>query len=87
MNVLNMPVSFHPNQFGAFQFEVSLSAPLPDTDTDTGRRPKTYKVRLTNVAQINPEVLHSYLRGQQSHDNPVLTAITALVSDSSPFAL
>jgi eukaryotic translation initiation factor 2C len=37
-----------------------------------------YTVRLTHVATINPEVLQSFLRGEQSHDNSVLTAITAL---------
>jgi eukaryotic translation initiation factor 2C len=37
-----------------------------------------FTVRLTHVATINPEVLQRFLRGEQSHDNTVLTAITAL---------
>ena len=37
-----------------------------------------YKIRLAKVAEINPEVLSRFLKGQQSHDNAVLTAITAL---------
>lgn len=43
-----------------------------------GRGPKVYKIRLTKVAQINPEVLQRFILGQQSHDNSVLTALTAL---------
>ncbi|THU93245.1 argonaute-like protein [Dendrothele bispora CBS 962.96] len=44
----------------------------------SGRPPKTYKVKLTKVASINPEVLERFIKGDQSHDNVVLTAITAL---------
>ncbi|KAH9938191.1 argonaute-like protein [Fomitopsis serialis] len=33
-------------------------------------------VKLTHVAEINPEVLARFLQGKQSHDNTVLTAIT-----------
>ncbi|KAI6038510.1 argonaute-like protein [Pisolithus marmoratus] len=43
-----------------------------------GRGPKIYKIRLTKVATINPEVLQRFIMGQQSHDNTVLTALTAL---------
>ncbi|KAG8837222.1 hypothetical protein FRC18_009742 [Serendipita sp. 400] len=57
------------------EFDVYLNGP-PAADS-TGN-PKAYKVRLTKVATINPEVLHRFLKGQQSHDNAVLTAITAL---------
>ncbi|GJJ07624.1 hypothetical protein Clacol_001828 [Clathrus columnatus] len=39
---------------------------------------KEYKVRVTKVAEINPELLHGFLQGRQSHDSAVLTAITAL---------
>ncbi|KIJ56900.1 hypothetical protein M422DRAFT_23034 [Sphaerobolus stellatus SS14] len=42
------------------------------------RDPKAYKVRITKVAEINPEVLAGFLQGRQSHDNSVLTAITAM---------
>ena len=34
------------------QFNVTLSDPQPG---DTGKGPKTYKVKLTKVAEINPE--------------------------------
>jgi eukaryotic translation initiation factor 2C len=54
------------------QFEVSLGGP------DAAKGPKAYRIRLTKVAEINPEVLHRFLQGKQSHDNAVLTAITAL---------
>ncbi|KAI0068655.1 argonaute-like protein [Artomyces pyxidatus] len=62
----------------AAEFDVTLS---PQTAKDPplgGRGPKVYKVRLSHVAEINPEVLSRFLLGQQSHDNSVLTAITAL---------
>ncbi|KAF8889797.1 argonaute-like protein [Infundibulicybe gibba] len=65
--------------------------PLGDTDTavfnvdipragggTSTRPPKLYKVRLTKVAQINPEVLSRFIAGQNSQDNEVLTALTAL---------
>ncbi|KAK0482092.1 argonaute-like protein [Armillaria luteobubalina] len=60
---------------GANYMEFSVT--LPPTDAST-RAPKAYKIRLTKVAEINPEVLHRFIKGDQSHDNSVLTAITAL---------
>ncbi|RDB22690.1 Protein argonaute-2 [Hypsizygus marmoreus] len=57
------------------EFDVSLGGIRPDTG---GRGPKVYKIRLTKVAEINPEVLRRFIAGDQSHDNTVLTAITAL---------
>ncbi|OBZ76133.1 Protein argonaute-2 [Grifola frondosa] len=67
------------------EFSVSLSTATPPSPTDPGRDggegnrrgPKVYRIRLTHVAEINPEVLSRFLQGQQSHDNVVLTAITA----------
>ncbi|CDO71261.1 hypothetical protein BN946_scf184908.g18 [Trametes cinnabarina] len=71
--------------FGAAQaheFEVTLVDPPSPGEAaragGAGRPPKVYKVKLTHVATINPEVLSRFLRGKQSHDNTVLTAITAL---------
>ncbi|PBL02679.1 argonaute-like protein [Armillaria gallica] len=60
---------------GANYMEFSVT--LPPTDASS-RAPKAYKIRLTKVAEINPEVLHRFIKGDQSHDNSVLTAITAL---------
>ncbi|KAG6816930.1 hypothetical protein H0H87_001632 [Tephrocybe sp. NHM501043] len=57
------------------EFDVSLSSGRSDTG---GRGPKVYKIKLTKVAEINPEVLKRFIAGDQSHDNTVLTAITAL---------
>ncbi|KNZ81482.1 Protein argonaute-2 [Termitomyces sp. J132] len=57
------------------EFDVSLSSGRAETG---GKGPKVYKVRLTKVAEINPEVLRRFITGDQSHDNTVLTAITAL---------
>ncbi|PPQ98553.1 hypothetical protein CVT24_004044 [Panaeolus cyanescens] len=59
---------------GTQEFEVALETRAADSP----RGPKTYKIRLTKVAEINPEVLSRFIRGDQSHDNSVLTAITAL---------
>ncbi|KDQ12775.1 hypothetical protein BOTBODRAFT_112494 [Botryobasidium botryosum FD-172 SS1] len=60
------------------EFSVVLNKPKPPTDGKPAREPKAYKIRLTKVAEINPEVLQRFLNQQQSHDNTVLTAITAL---------
>ncbi|CAL1700780.1 unnamed protein product [Somion occarium] len=62
-------------------FDVTLSDPnVQDSPgrAAVGRGPKIYKIKLTKVAEINPEVLSRFLEGSQSHDNTVLTAITAL---------
>lgn len=56
---------------GQQEFEVSLSE-------QTTRQAKGYKVKLNKVAEINPEVLKRFIEGEQSHDNTVITAITAL---------
>lgn len=64
------------------EFDVSLSdAPSPGMQQEgqpPRRSPKYYKIRLTRVAEINPEVLARFLEGRQSNDERVLTAITAL---------
>ncbi|KZW04251.1 eukaryotic translation initiation factor 2C [Exidia glandulosa HHB12029] len=54
------------------QFAVPLGTP------PAGRPGKAYRVRLTKVAEINPEILARFLQGRQSHESVVLTAITAL---------
>ncbi|KAG2021246.1 eukaryotic translation initiation factor 2C [Coprinopsis cinerea AmutBmut pab1-1] len=41
------------------------------------RAPKVYNVKLTHASTINPELLERFIRGQQSHDNEAITAITA----------
>ncbi|KAK0440485.1 uncharacterized protein EV420DRAFT_1650505 [Desarmillaria tabescens] len=53
----------------------AFSIILPPTDAST-TVPKAYKIRLTKVAEINPEVLHHFVKGDQSHDDSILTAIT-----------
>ncbi|KAG7449147.1 argonaute-like protein, partial [Guyanagaster necrorhizus] len=60
---------------GANYMEFSVTLQPADAST---RAPKAYKIRLAKVAEINPEVLHRFVKGDQSHDNSVLTAITAL---------
>ncbi|KAF9247291.1 argonaute-like protein [Melanogaster broomeanus] len=66
---------------GTQEFNVSLSDETTrgsPGDNTSGRGPRVYKIRLTKVATINPEVLQRFIMGQQSHDNSVLTALTAL---------
>ncbi|KAI0005035.1 argonaute-like protein [Russula compacta] len=68
-----------PFETGSREFVVPMGPPpSPGEATRGGRGPLEYKVRLTHVASINPEVLQRFLRGEQTHDNTVLTAITAL---------
>ncbi|KAJ6539414.1 argonaute-like protein [Mycena capillaripes] len=69
--------SIHKLRFdtGSQEFDVTLADASSST---TGKGPKVYKIKLTHVAEINPEVLQRFIAGDQSHDNTVLTAITAL---------
>ncbi|KAJ6628679.1 hypothetical protein B0H10DRAFT_1777546, partial [Mycena sp. CBHHK59/15] len=64
-----------PFDTGSQEFDVTLA----DANAGgSGKGPKVYKIKLTHVAEINPEVLKRFIAGDQSHDNTVLTAITAL---------
>jgi eukaryotic translation initiation factor 2C len=67
--------SIHKLKFdtGSQVFDVTLADESPSA---SGRGPKVYKIKLTHVAEINPEVLHRFIQGKGSHDNTVLTAIT-----------
>ncbi|KAJ7157556.1 argonaute-like protein [Mycena crocata] len=56
-------------------FDVTLADSTP---ANSARGPKVYQIKITHVAEINPEVLQRFIQGKQSHDNSVLTAITAL---------
>ncbi|KAF9446932.1 Piwi-domain-containing protein [Macrolepiota fuliginosa MF-IS2] len=42
------------------------------------KQPKVYKIKLTKVAEINPEVLQRFIEGKQSYDSAATTAITAM---------
>ncbi|KAI9448014.1 argonaute-like protein [Lactarius indigo] len=67
-----------PFESGGREFAVPMGAPASGEGAAGRRGPKVFTVRLTHVASISPEVLQRFLRGEQSHDNTVLTAITAL---------
>ncbi|KAJ3888986.1 argonaute-like protein [Lentinula edodes] len=43
-----------------------------------GRPPPVFKIRIKKVAEINPEVLQRFIKGKQSQDESVQTALTAL---------
>ncbi|KAJ7641742.1 argonaute-like protein [Roridomyces roridus] len=64
-----------PFENGSQEFDVTL-ADSPSSYSTRG--PKVYKIKLTLVAEINPEVLDRFVKCKQSQDNTVLTAITAL---------
>jgi eukaryotic translation initiation factor 2C len=55
------------------EFDVTFAS-NPTSD----RPPKIYKVKVTRVAEINPEVLDHFVKGTYGQDNQVLTAIMAL---------
>ncbi|KAF5311527.1 hypothetical protein D9611_011545 [Ephemerocybe angulata] len=60
---------------GVQEFDV----PLAQTNggTNPTQAPRVFKVKLTYVATINPELLRRFINGQQSHDDEATTAITA----------
>ncbi|KAI0796707.1 argonaute-like protein [Abortiporus biennis] len=59
-------------------FDVTLAEPRTQPPREGARGPKIYKIKVVKVAEINAEVLNRFIAGKQSHDNTVLTAITAL---------
>ncbi|KAJ3552097.1 hypothetical protein NM688_g4337 [Phlebia brevispora] len=64
---------------GAQTFDVTLEDPPQNaSQAQVGKGPKVYKVKLTQVARINPEVLSRFINSQQASDNTVLTAITVM---------
>ncbi|KAH9992239.1 Piwi domain-containing protein [Russula compacta] len=60
---------------GAQEYVVPMASPA---SVEGGRPPQEFRVRLTHVKSINPEVLQRFVKGERSHDNEVLTAIMAL---------
>ncbi|KAF8170194.1 hypothetical protein K438DRAFT_1854190, partial [Mycena galopus ATCC 62051] len=71
--------SIHKLKFdtGYQEFDVTLTDESPSAP---GKGPKVYKIKLTLVAEFNPE-------GKASHDNIALTAITALNVSMQPSLL
>ncbi|KAF8914445.1 PAZ domain-containing protein, partial [Gymnopilus junonius] len=65
------PLPLGPND--AASFDVTLEQDGPPS----GRPPKVYQFKVTKVAEINTELLHRFIAGQQTLDNPVFTAIMA----------
>ncbi|KAJ7939306.1 hypothetical protein B0H13DRAFT_2300563 [Mycena leptocephala] len=55
-----------PFETGSQEFDVTLADATANT---SGKGPKVYKIKLTHVAEINPEVLKRFIDGDQSHDN------------------
>lgn len=60
-------------------FDVTLAAGKPPpAGAGGGKPPKLYKVKITQAASINPELLRRFIEGSQSNDEKVATAIMAL---------
>lgn len=58
--------------------EFHVIYPRADQFPSGSKYPKTYKIKLTKVAEINPEVLRRFIEGNQSYDSAATTAITAM---------
>ncbi|KAJ3570209.1 hypothetical protein NP233_g4554 [Leucocoprinus birnbaumii] len=58
--------------------EFTVIYPRADQFPSESKTPKTYKIKLTKVAEINPEVLQRFIEGKQSYDSAATTAITAM---------
>ncbi|KAH9023196.1 argonaute-like protein [Lactarius hengduanensis] len=69
------------NLYTTFDLEFASGAqenpPSPE-ERGPGRPDPTYRVRLTHVASINPEILKRHVEGEQSQDNSVSTTLMAL---------
>ncbi|KAG6899902.1 hypothetical protein C0993_005481, partial [Termitomyces sp. T159_Od127] len=66
-------------QFILRKFDVIL---VPQTKS-SDRPPKVYKIKLTKVNEINPEVLRAYVSGRYSIDEEVLTAIMKFIHSNA----
>ncbi|KAI0698193.1 argonaute-like protein [Cerioporus squamosus] len=73
-----------PTDTREFSFSLADAPALQATEggseprSEPRRGPRVYTVRLALANTINPEVLRRFVAGKQSHDNDVLTGITAL---------
>ncbi|KAK0460386.1 argonaute-like protein [Desarmillaria tabescens] len=58
---------------------VEFSVPYGTRQTGLGvTTPRIYKIKLTEAAVVNPQVLQRFIAGKQSQENSVLAVITAL---------
>ncbi|KAN0132399.1 Piwi domain containing protein [Lactarius tabidus] len=63
---------------GAQEYVVPMGQQPSPGEGDRERPDFAFRVRLTLVASINPEVLQRHIEGEQSRDNAVSTALMAL---------
>ncbi|KAF8205641.1 hypothetical protein K438DRAFT_2014534 [Mycena galopus ATCC 62051] len=68
----------HDTPSGIFETFADDEGATPEHASATGNGPEAYKIKLSLVARINPEVLHCFIEGKASHDNTILAASTAL---------
>ncbi|PBK62366.1 argonaute-like protein [Armillaria solidipes] len=63
------------NEKGSVEFKVPYGVRPAGPDASA---PRIFKIKLTEAAVVNPEVLKRFIAGNHSQENSVLTAITAL---------
>ncbi|KAF5364873.1 hypothetical protein D9757_013044 [Collybiopsis confluens] len=68
----------HLINFGKGIDSRTYDIPMNGNSQPRDRPPKVYKIKVTKVNEINPEVLQQYIDGKKSQDEDVLTAFTAL---------
>ncbi|SJL13318.1 uncharacterized protein ARMOST_16758 [Armillaria ostoyae] len=71
LTVKKLPV----NEKGSVEFKVPYGVRPAGPDASA---PRIFKIKLTEAAVVNPEVLKRFIAGNHSQENSVLTAITAL---------
>ncbi|KAK1227892.1 hypothetical protein PQX77_009082 [Marasmius sp. AFHP31] len=59
-------------------FPVPVASTAPPTAAAPPRPPAVYNIKITKAAEINPEVLSRFVKGRQSQDESVLTALMAM---------
>lgn len=66
----------HRLNFGKGQDSATFNVAIPSENPS--RPPLVYTIKVTKVAEINPEVIERFVTGKQSQDETVLTALTAM---------
>ncbi|KAJ8092001.1 hypothetical protein PM082_024237 [Marasmius tenuissimus] len=71
-----LPLEVGPDGVVSQEFPIPISN--DDSSPDTDKKVKVYIVRITKTKTINPEVLERFIGSQQSHNETVQMALTAL---------
>ncbi|KAE9392991.1 Piwi-domain-containing protein [Gymnopus androsaceus JB14] len=68
----------HRIDFGGGANSRTYHIPMNGNHQQADRPPPVFKITITEAATINPEVLQRFIDGQQSQDETISTALTAL---------